>query len=1373
MKKKTATQSAFFNPRVLVGFAICVIAAFIALFATARQNDEATAQQQVTLPSERAQLNALAFDESTDLPQPAAPPAAPVRYDTPSLVFLVNTTADTQDATPGDGLCADSGGNCSLRAAITEANTTAAVDTITLPAGTYITTLTGAAEDLNASGDFDITQSVNINGAGVGTTFLQAAAAANTGTQRVLHVINTAAVVTVNINDLTIRYGNETTSTAGGGARVAVIAGSVVTFTNCNLDQNRVAPPANNNCFGGAMIHSNPTATAAAGTVTFNNCRITNNSAVHTGATVNGFAGGIYNQQGTLNLTNCVVSGNSATSFHGGIRTLASTLAGSTTTISNSTVSGNTARGINGAGAEGEGGGVTNINGGSFICTTTINSSTISGNSVQIGGVNGAGTAGGGVENVGASTGATNLNMNNSTVSGNLGADGGGGVYSGGTASAATLDYCTIAGNSATSTTAGFGGGGIWHDGSAGTVTIRDCIVGDNTAPSGPDMYSGSTLAGVITSGNYNHVENVAGAAFAPAANDVTGSDAGLSTLGGYGGPTFVHMPSVASPVLNTIPNGTNGCGTTFVVDQRGFGFGRPASGACEKGSVERQAGDGGATPSPTPSQTPTATATFTPVITPTPTPTVTPPATVCALSQGFEGDAILNILLGGWVIKNQSTTTGTTNWFQGNSTVFPAHQGGPSSYVGANFNATTGTNTISDWLFLPPVTIQNGAQFSFFTRTVDAPQLFGDRLQVRFSTNGTSTNVGVTATDVGDFTNLMLDINPTYSTTGAYPSVWTQFTATVSGVVGSPKGRVAFRYFVESGGPTGANSDYIGIDTVGYNCAGLPATPTPGATATATATATASPVASPTPTPPVTPTPQPTPCSILYDQNNNTVPNATNSQMFGPADVAFDNQAADDFVVPAGPNWIVQQVVVSGIYFLANDGPAPSFNVYFYNDAGGFPGATVSSQLHMPYNCVGACDQTAISVFTVFLGSNVNLAPGTYWVSVQAAMDFDAGGQWGWTDRSVTSNNGAAWQNPGGGFATACNTWGRRGATCGIDAPNPDQAFQIVGCQVASTFSISGTVGQCNTTGPSGIPLDGATVAYAGAGSGSTVTAGGGLYTLSGLAAGTYTVTPSKAARPPGSAGITTTDVIAIQRHFLGLGAPLTGCRLTAADCAAPVGITTGDVIACQRYFLTLTTGVGNVGRYSFSPASRTYLLGSNQVAQNYDTVVFGDVATPFANPRPAPPGGDAPITPTVEAVSLPEIDGGNGIYEVKTSQINAASNIVGFQGDIQFDERTVTFDTNPVQNAGLTAGNWNVSANILEGKGPMRTLRISAYSNDFAPLAGSGTLFALRITPSAKTAQGAQLRWAAPPDQFVFIDADSNMHTVGNAALGNLINR
>jgi hypothetical protein len=42
--------------------------------------------------------------------------------------------------------------------------------------------------------------------------------------------------------------------------------------------------------------------------------------------------------------------------------------------------------------------------------------------------------------------------------------------------------------------------------------------------------------------------------------------------------------------------------------------------------------------------------------------------------------------------------------------------------------------------------------------------------------------------------------------------------------------------------------------------------------------------------------------------------------------------------------------------------------------------------------------------------------------------------------------------------------------------------------------------------------------------------------------------------------------------------------------------------------------------------------------------------------------------------------------------------------------------------------------------------------------------------MTGVSKAAQSTQLIWAAPPDQFIFIDADLNTHTPGYAASGGI---
>ena len=177
-------------------------------------------------------------------------------------------------------------------------------------------------------------------------------------------------------------------------------------------------------------------------------------------------------------------------------------------------------------------------------------------------------------------------------------------------------------------------------------------------------------------------------------------------------------------------------------------------------------------------------------------------------LSEGF--DDITTLPGAGWSQINTSLPLGSSSWFQGNA-VLTQQSGAATSWIGANFNNVTGDNTISNWLITPQTTLQNGDVIKFWTRTVSAVA-FPDRLQVRLSTTGAGTDP-VGPTDLGSYTTLLLDINPTYTLTG-YPSAYTEYSLTVSGLSGPTASRVALRYFVTNGGPSGANSDFIGIDT-------------------------------------------------------------------------------------------------------------------------------------------------------------------------------------------------------------------------------------------------------------------------------------------------------------------------------------------------------------------------------------------------------------------------------------------------------------------------------------------------------------------------------------------------------------------------------
>ena len=82
-------------------------------------------------------------------------------------------------------------------------------------------------------------------------------------------------------------------------------------------------------------------------------------------------------------------------------------------------------------------------------------------------------------------------------------------------------------------------------------------------------------------------------------------------------------------------------------------------------------------------------------------------------------------------------------------------------------------------------------------------------------------------------------------------------------------------------------------------------------------------------------------PLVVLYDQTDNPGANSITSQDFEAGFDIYDNQAADDFVVPAAVFWFVSQVEVAGAYYNGT-GPAPAVNVFFYDNAATLPGAQV-----------------------------------------------------------------------------------------------------------------------------------------------------------------------------------------------------------------------------------------------------------------------------------------------------------------------------------------------------------------------------------------------------------------------------------------------
>jgi len=255
--------------------------------------------------------------------------------------FAVNSTSDVVDAVPGDSLCDDGTGNCTLRAAIMEANALSGADTVTLPTGTYTLSIApepNYAEDTAAAkGDLDITEDLTLTGAGEASSIVDG--------DRLDRVFDVHDGSTVTISGVTIQNGYSRTRNGGGIKNAGdltindstitlneslnhsggILNSNTLTISNCTISDNKTGGGGS-----GGGISNSASATIAGSTIINNICgnggggiqntgtmNISNSTISNNHTAEFGLAGGIYNSSsGTLTLTNSIVEGNSA--FHAG-----------------------------------------------------------------------------------------------------------------------------------------------------------------------------------------------------------------------------------------------------------------------------------------------------------------------------------------------------------------------------------------------------------------------------------------------------------------------------------------------------------------------------------------------------------------------------------------------------------------------------------------------------------------------------------------------------------------------------------------------------------------------------------------------------------------------------------------------------------------------------------------------------------------------------------------------------------------------------------------------------------------------------------------------------------------------------------------------
>ena len=540
------------------------------------------------------------------------------RQVTAATTFAVDSTVDEVDVSPGDGVCDQGTGSCTLRAAIMEANALPGADTVEIPSGTYTLTLAGTDENGGATGDLDITEDLTIAGAGAGVTIVD-----GNSIDRVFHVVGSA---NVEIHDLTITGGEAET---GGGIHTeydlaifdSIFGGNLATFR------------------GGGVFSDSP------GLLTITRTVFTGNSADAAG-------GGLYAVGGTLEVSESAFTDNEAPFDAAGLVAINGT-GPELIEVTNSDFTGNIGRGLfivaqdgvlqdleihdntgGGAGAWAVGNGLvdatrlnvtgnTNVsNGGGLQFSSSfpssevhLSSSTVSDNSawygagidnsalltvtdtvisgntaetiyggglfnanefvlnnVEITGNSAPNDDGGGIWSTGAAT------INNSTISGN-GANNGGGIYN--SAGPMTITATTITDNTSTSR-----GGGIHNI--DGPVNLLNTIVAGNTAPDGPDIFGsvislGHNLLGDDTDAT-GSIDGLNGDIVGTGGSPV---DPELGPLADNGGPTQTHALLPGSPVIDAGDSSVIGPPLNLATDQRGLS--RLSGAAVDIGAFESQ----------------------------------------------------------------------------------------------------------------------------------------------------------------------------------------------------------------------------------------------------------------------------------------------------------------------------------------------------------------------------------------------------------------------------------------------------------------------------------------------------------------------------------------------------------------------------------------------------------------------------------------------------------------------------------------------------------------------------------------------------------------------------------------------------------------
>lgn len=277
---------------------------------------------------------------------------------------------------------------------------------------------------------------------------------------------------------------------------------------------------------------------------------------------------------------------------------------------------------------------------------------------------------------------------------------------------------------------------------------------------------------------------------------------------------------------------------------------------------------------------------------------------------------------------------------------------------------------------------------------------------------------------------------------------------------------------------------------------------------------------------------------------------------------------------------------------------------------------------------------------------------------------------------------------------------------------------------------TISGTVSYGNVVGLPAAPrhVPNTTLNAAGSIPQSTVTALNGTYSLSGMGAGSYTVTPSKTGGDFGA--LSGLDSAYIAQYVVGIapGNAIDATQQIVADVSGAGGISSFDAALIARYVASLPNS-GSSGTWIFVPVNRMYPdVNASQSGQDYAALLMGDVTGNWSDPSATRSSYPGPIIPTQEPVSMAlgkaRVSTGSDFTVPITISSTKGKGIVSYQFDLNYDPSVLRAQPIAVDVSGALSNGMSVTVNS-ETPGLLKVVVFGAV-----PLNGEGLLLNLKFT-------------------------------------------